>query len=546
MTTTDIPSAAPAWGHGIENQRRANLGDGTYRNPVMGGDYPDPTVLRVGDRYYLTYSSFESSPGIVLWRSENLVDWEPVGPACPEPWGSVFAIDLVEHAGRYYMYIPFMPTSWSRVDAPTIAVMWTDDIEGTWHGPIDLGLRGYIDPGHAVGEDGERYLFLNGIDRVRLTSDGLGTVGEVEHVYDGWHYPDDWVVEAYSLEGPKHVQRDGWHYLVSAVGGTAGPATGHMVIVARSRSIDGPWENMPTNPLVRCTDAAQPWWSRGHGTLLEGPGGQWYVIYHAYERGAQGLGRQILLEPVDWTDDGWPVARGSDLTAPLPLPGGGSEQRPHGVALSDDFHAPAWGWRWTFDRPGADETARAAFTEAGLVLAGKGQDPASASPMTVRAPDRSYRVEAGIELLDAARAGEDGGPQTGAAEGSGGEPGTSGGSETPGTTAGLLLFFNHRLFLGLELAAGRLQAWTGGTRTWGSQPLPEGTRALELALEKREHIVQMYYRSPGQTEWTHYPLTLECSGYHANTANDLVSLRPAVFAAGPGSARITDFRYRAL
>ena len=142
---------APAWGHGIENQRRANLGDGTYRNPVMGGDYPDPTLLRVGETYYMTFSSFESSPALVLFRSTNLVDWEPVGPACPEPWGSVFATDLVEHAGRYYMYIPFMPTSWSRVDEPTIAVMWSDDIEGEWNGPFDTGLRGYIDPGHAVG-----------------------------------------------------------------------------------------------------------------------------------------------------------------------------------------------------------------------------------------------------------------------------------------------------------------------------------------------------------------------------------------------------------
>ena len=274
IVTASAPceAAATARGRGTENQRRANLGDGTYRNPVMGGDCPDPTVLRVGDVYYLTFSSFESSPALVLWRSTNLVDWEPVGPACPRPWGSVFATDLVEHEGRFYMYIPFMPTSWSRVDAPTIAVIWTDDIEGEWSEPIDLGIRGYIDPGHAVGEDGERYLFLSGVDRVRLTRDGLATAGPVTHVYDGWRYPEDWVVEAYSLEGPKHLVRDGRHYLVSAVGGTAGPATGHMIIVARSRSIDGPWENMPDNPLLRCTDPAQPWWSRGHGTLVEGPG----------------------------------------------------------------------------------------------------------------------------------------------------------------------------------------------------------------------------------------------------------------------------------
>lgn len=515
-----MTSTAPTWGHGIENQRRANLGDGTYRNPVLGGDYPDPTVLRVGECYYLTFSSFESSPALVLFRSDNLVDWEPVGPTCPDSWGSVFATDLIEHEGRFYMYIPFMPTSWSRVDAPTIAVMWSDDIEGgpeAWHGPIDLGLRGYIDPGHAVGEDGKRYLFLNGVERVRLTDDGLAIDGPIEHVYDGWHYPEDWVVEAYSLEGPKHLERDGWHYLVSAVGGTAGPATSHMVIVARSRSIDGPWENMPTNPLIRCTDAEQPWWSRGHGTILEGPGGQWYVIYHAYEKGAQGLGRQILLEPVDW-EDGWPVARGGDLTEPLALPGGGTEVRPHGFALSDDFSAPAWGWRWTFDRPDAEESARASFGSEGLVLTGKGEGPASSSPMTLRAPDRSYRVETHLSI----------------------ESGES-------TTAGLLLFFNHRLYLGLELKSGGvLQAWTGGTPTWGAERVPEGTREVELAIEKREGVVDMFFRLPGEEDWTHYPLTLECSGYHANTANDLVSLRPSIFAAGDGAVRFSRVTYRAL
>ena len=149
--------------------------------------------------------------------------------------------------------------------------------------------------------------------------------------------------------------------------------------------------------------------------------------------------------------------------------------------------------------------------------------------MCLRAPDRSYRVEVGVELLPARG---DGAGDAGAGD--------------AGASAGLLLFFNHRLFLGLEVGPGALQAWTGGTRTWGSEPLPEDVRALELAIVKRENIVDMHYRAPGAEEWTHYPLTLECSGYHANTVNDLVSLRPAVFAAGDGRARLTRLRYRAL
>ncbi|MDO4259252.1 MAG: family 43 glycosylhydrolase [Actinomycetaceae bacterium] len=531
MSERACPESDITWGRGPEGQRRANLGDGTYRNPVMGGDYPDPTVLRVGERYYMTFSSFESSPGLILWRSENLVDWEPVGPACPQPWGSVFASDLIEYQGRFYLYIPFMPTSWSTVDAPTIAVMWTDDIEGQWNGPIDLGIRGYIDPGHGVGEDGSRWLFLNGVERIRLADDGLSTVGEIEHVYDGWQYPEDWVVESYALEGPKHLRRGDWHYLVSAVGGTAGPATGHMVIVARSRSIHGPWENMPTNPLVRCADSREPWWSRGHGTIVEGPSssdGQesWYIIYHAYERGHQELGRQICLEPIEWTEDGWPVARGGDLSEALPLPGiheGGApgdnaaDGAPNtsGFALSDDFSAPSWGWRWTFDQPAADEAARATFTEAGLKLAGKGADPSASSPMVVKAPDRSYVIEADMERCDEA------------------------------VSAGMLLWFNHRLFIGLELADDGLITWAGGARTWGREPARTGVRRLGVRIEKREHIVTMWYRFD-EGEWTQHSVRFETSGYHANTVADLVSLRPALFAAGQGAALFHSFTYAAL
>ena len=82
-------------------------------------------------------------------------------------------------------------------------------------------------------------------------------------------------MEAFSPEGPKLLRHDGWFYLITAVGGTAGPPTGHMVIAARSKSIHGPWEHCPHNPLVRTTSAEEPWWSRGHASLVEGPAGDW-------------------------------------------------------------------------------------------------------------------------------------------------------------------------------------------------------------------------------------------------------------------------------
>jgi xylan 1,4-beta-xylosidase len=98
--------AAEGQGRGFEGQRKADLGDETFLNPILAGDHPDPTILKVGPDYYMTFSSFESYPGLVIWRSRDLVNWTPVGPALRTPIGSVWAPELVRHDGRFYLYIP--------------------------------------------------------------------------------------------------------------------------------------------------------------------------------------------------------------------------------------------------------------------------------------------------------------------------------------------------------------------------------------------------------------------------------------------------------
>ena len=95
---------APRFGAGIEGQRKADLGNGTFRNPIVPGDHPDPTILKDGNDYYMTFSSFQSYPGAVIWHSTDLVNWQPIGPALHKPIGTVWAMDLVKHAGRYYLY----------------------------------------------------------------------------------------------------------------------------------------------------------------------------------------------------------------------------------------------------------------------------------------------------------------------------------------------------------------------------------------------------------------------------------------------------------
>lgn len=293
-------SVGPAgWERGFEGQRKADIGNGSYLNPILSGDRPDPSVLKFGKDYYLVNSSFESVPGLLIWHSQDLVNWEPVGPALTRYVGSVWAPDLAYHNGRFYIYFPAL-----TANRLTNMVVTAESIRGPWSDPVDLNV-GNIDPGHAVAPDGKRFLFFSSGFLAPLADDGLSVTGPAKKVYDGWKYPDYWEVETFAQEGPKILRHGDYYYMVLAEGGTAGPATSHMVIMARSKSLEGPWENSPYNPVVHTNTAAEKWWSRGHGTLVEGPDNQhWYVVYHAYESGYYSLGRQTLLEPVEWTADG--------------------------------------------------------------------------------------------------------------------------------------------------------------------------------------------------------------------------------------------------
>ena len=158
---------------GIEGQRKADLGNGTFLNPIVAGDHPDPSILKDGDDYYMTFSSFDAYPGLVIWHSRDLVNWQPIGPTLFKNVGSVWAPDLVKHKGRYYIYFPGISPNRSNY------VIWADNIRGPWSEPIDLKLT-RIDPGHAVGPDGKRYLFLSAGELVQLADDGLSTVGRAE------------------------------------------------------------------------------------------------------------------------------------------------------------------------------------------------------------------------------------------------------------------------------------------------------------------------------------------------------------------------------
>lgn len=501
-------STTPPQATGPEGRRRPDQGNGTFLNPILAGDMPDPSILKDGKDYYLTCSSFDAYPGLLIWHSRDLVNWTPVGPALTRNIGSVWAPELCKHKDRYYLYIPTRRNA-SPDSRDTSWVIWADRIEGPWSAPIDLDLPHHIDPGHAVGADGTRWLFLNGGDRVRLADDGLSTVGKPEHVYDPWRFPDEWDSEGFAPEGPKVMRHGDWFYMLLAVGGTAGPPTGHMVIAARSRTIDGPWEHHPRNPLVRTASSAEQWWSRGHATLVEGPAGDWWAVYHGYENGFWTLGRQCLLAPVRWTADGWLEFGGGDLARPLPKPRGG-EAGPHGFPLSDDFTKDKYGTQWVFFNPPAGEDKRLRRRDGVLHVAARGSAPSDSSPLLMTAGDPDYEFQCEIEI-------------------------------DPGARAGLLLFYDHRLYCGVSFDAAEFIGHKYGIEHT-RYPNPYGRR-LFMRVRNMRHIVRVHLSTDGKT-WKRFERTFEVSGYHHNVRGGFLSLKPGLFVAGQGEARFRDFRYR--
>jgi len=497
-------SSTQTWARGIEGQRRADLGNGTFLNPIMAGDHPDPSILKDGDDYYMTFSSFDAYPGLMIWHSRDLVNWEPIGPALFKNVGSVWAPDLVKHKGRYYIYFPGISPNRSNY------VIWADDIRGPWSAPIDLKLT-RIDPGHAVGPDGKRYLFLSAGELVQLSDDGLSVIGSPKKIYDGWKYPADWVVEAFAQEGPKVLRRGDYYYMVLAEGGTAGPPTGHMIVAARSKTIEGPWENSPYNPIVRTRSRDERWWSKGHGTLVEDRAGKWWIVYHAYENGYYTLGRQTLLEPIEWTADGWFRVAGADTAAPIAKPPG--ESVPHGIAFSDDFSGSKMGVQWSFYAGDESDRDRFRYEDGALVLKGKGSGPADSSPLWFVNGDHAYEMEVEVDADRSA-------------------------------SAGLLVFYSRKLYAGLGFSAQNLRLHLYGMDRTSAKPSGLGQRVW-LRLRNDRHIVTLFYSVDGKS-WERYDRAIEVSGYHHNVAYDFLSLRPALYASGSGEVRFRNFKYRSL
>ncbi|MGI4830170.1 MAG: family 43 glycosylhydrolase [Janthinobacterium lividum] len=332
---------------------RTNSETGT-ENPVLLGDHPDPTIIRVGHTYWTTSTSGDWAPEFPLYRSTDLHHWTSVGAVFPRTpsWakGDFWAPELVYDRGHVLLYYVAR-----KRDGPLcVAAATAAQPEGPYEdkGPLLCQPDGSIDPSFVRDEKGVPYLIwkedANSIGKPTpifaqpLADDLLHLTGvKVELIRND---PASW--EGGVVEGPYILHHAGRFYLFYAGNACCGNDCRYAEGVARSNTLLGPWEKDPANPIIVPNGV---WKCPGHGTAVEDAAGHTYLIYHAYPAvGTIYLGRESLLDRVEWDPNGWPVVNKG--LGPSGNPSGLAESKRTSFADSFTEHQLDPGWRWPINR----------------------------------------------------------------------------------------------------------------------------------------------------------------------------------------------------
>ena len=283
-----------------------------YQNPIIPGFYPDPSICRKGEDYYLVTSSFEFFPGVPLFHSRDLVNWKQIGhcltrksqlnlTGIPCSRG-IYAptIRYNSHDDLFYMVTTNVPNGGNFYTTAR-------DPSGEWSEPVFVE-QGGIDPSLFFEDDGSAHFISNDRDRSRPRAGfhcapiDLKTGNFLRPARPLWGG-----IGENAPEAPHLYKINGWYYQMIAEGGTE---LGHMVTIARSRELYGTYEPCPYNPILthknRKGDLIQ---ATGHADLIEDSNGKWWAVFHGYQQTHQyfhHLGRETFLAPVNWVD-GWPL-----------------------------------------------------------------------------------------------------------------------------------------------------------------------------------------------------------------------------------------------
>lgn len=358
-------------------------------NPILPGFHPDPSICRVGDHYFLVNSTFQYLPGIPVHRSADLVKWEQIGNVYSRreqidlrgtiSSGGFYAPTIRHHQGRFYVV-----TS----DLGTIkeghVISSAEDPAGPWSVPVRTPGAIGIDPDLFWDEDGVCHLTwkgmsdtgLNGILSSPVDPDTGERLGEVRQLWQG-------TGEMASPEGPHLYRRGEFFYCLLAEGGTE---AAHCATVARSTSLEGPWETNPGNPILTHRGSSLPVQNTGHVDLTECSDGSWVAVFLGIRpRGNSPKfhvnGRETFIAGVDWVD-GWPV-----------IDEGRFEVPPAETSFADEFPGPL-DPRWISH--GGNHWDCVSPKEGGGVSVEPVESDPSLPALAVRARDPQWEAEASV------------------------------------------------------------------------------------------------------------------------------------------------------
>jgi xylan 1,4-beta-xylosidase len=424
-----------------------------YPNPALSGFYPDPSVVKVGDDYYLANSTFEYLPGIPIFHSTDLVSWELVGHIVERPGqlasaniptnGGAWAPTIRHRNGVFYVVV-------TDAMGRGMLIFTAERPEGPWSdGTVVQGVHG-IDPDLAWGPDGTAYITYSGLDTTSgaPTGEHGGVLQVTVDLATGTPLSEPralWSGTGLKFpEAPHLYFHDGYWYLMIAEGGTE---RGHGISLARSDAPDGPFESGPGNPLVSARSTSRPIQNTGHGDLVEAPDGSWAVIMLGMRPGGgtqafSALGRETFITTARW-EDGWLKID------PVQLSPGGQRSEEH-----DDFDSPVLEPQWLAIRRYPTELAD--LSETGrLQLHGDGSTLDDLRPVFLGRRQRHRQVAVSVTV------------------------------DAGGGLGGLCVRFDERHHYAIEVgdATVTARAVVAGIRQEWSAPAPTGPVTLHLDCE---------------------------------------------------------------
>ncbi len=385
-----------------------------YKNPVIPGFYPDPSICRIDGDYFLVCSSCEYFPGVPVFHSKYLIHWRQIGYCLTRKSQldlskayfsrGIYAPTIRYHGGMFYVIT-------TNVSDHGNFFVRTDDPFGEWSDPVWVDVPG-IDPDLFFDDNGTAYLSVSdrsdGYIRIAQCTIDINSGKLLSPLKDIWEGSG-----GYGPEAPHIYNINNYYYLMIAEGGTE---YGHIATIARSRRPDGPFEACPNNPVLTHRSSGSPIQGVGHADLVQAHNGTWWAVclgfrFVGYQR-YHFLGRETFLAPVAWDDQGWPVFGNNGRIAlemeaeclpahPWPKP-----------PVRDDFNRPELDLCWNFIGNPRDGTWSLTERPGFLCLAGQKEnlDDMNPSPVFVGRRQRHFEIEVSAMLeFDPTNEGEEAG-----------------------------------------------------------------------------------------------------------------------------------------